>query len=54
MMGRKQHEMIEDRIHCECGCKMIITGKWDEFNYCPTCGVLLEYDKMKDYPDKEK
>ena len=47
--GRKQHEMVEDRIHCDCGCEMVITGNWDKFKFCPTCGVPLEHNEDYDY-----
>lgn len=34
----KAHEMIEDRLHCRrCGDR-VITGEWDDYNYCPKCG----------------
>ena len=42
---RKAHEMIEDRLHCGCGCEMIITGDWDTFNFCPRCGTKAEVKK---------
>ena len=35
---RKAHEMIEDRLHCSCGMEKVITGHWEEYNYCPKCG----------------
>ena len=39
---RKAHEMIEDRVHCSCGLEMIITGHWDEYNFCPRCGAKMD------------
>ena len=38
----KAHEMIEDRIHCGCGCEMVITGYWEKYNFCPRCGTKAE------------
>ena len=52
--SRKQHEMVEDRIHCDCGCEMIITGNWDKFLFCPTCGASLEHNKDYDYPGRRR
>ncbi len=52
--SRKQHEMVEDRIHCDCGCEMIITGKWDKFLFCPTCGASLEHNEDYDYPGRRR
>lgn len=40
---RKAHEMVEDRLHCDvCGLEKIITGHWDEINFCPRCGTKIE------------
>ena len=41
----KAHEMIEDRLHCSCGIEWIITGRWDEYNYCPNCGTKIQIGK---------
>ena len=38
----KAHEMIEDRLHCKCGCEMVITGEWEKYDYCPKCGAKAE------------
>lgn len=39
---RAAHEMIEDRLHCSCGMEKVITGHWEEYNYCPKCGRKAE------------
>lgn len=38
----KAHEMIEDRLHCKCGCEMVITGEWEKYDHCPKCGAKVE------------
>lgn len=32
------HAMFEDRISCKCGFMNVVTGHWDDYNYCPRCG----------------
>lgn len=41
------HAMFEDRIACKCGFMQVITGHWDDYNYCQRCGrkALKEGDE---------
>lgn len=32
------HARFEDRIACKCGFMQVITGHWDDYNYCQRCG----------------
>ena len=43
----KAHEMIEDRLHCSCGCELVITRQWDLYNYCPNCGAKIVVQRRK-------